>query len=967
MSKKFLLISFFILISAAISFAADTNANYTNYGNSSPFQLSLGEASRILSKDVEDYVHSLYGYGDTDFFYQLRDITGASRTSKVAGPQWFATVYENYSKRFTTATNNTAATNNYNTTRKRATTRGTYRRTMGGEVDNIPFSVIGDLLDGFNFVFAEEPEPYQAWLNRGIIDSSDYDVFPDPLETLCVITTNGRATLNVKFANPFARHFPFWWNWKPTTLADRGYWWQNNYDWRETGFYTVEPIAYIYDTTDSEILARNSDGFYEKIYDVITSYDVVSNDRTNYRLYVADTAGKILYRSSGDISGTNYKICSGDKLITSSSGQVLYDSDKVMCIVSGDAVYDASGNLSYTTERALTTGGILDSRYIYLCGVRNISEIITIDGLDEYNYSVRVTPITEREIASNNYLNATVNILSDSENYGSSLGYITFKQRASFMPGYTNFREVSPIPFVVANVSDGNAADNPLIFDMTVFNPDNNEPVKRIKFAWDAQTPLEQDLGTFFTMARLNMTTSTLYNLETKITNRTGTRYELYRYDRVTPSTGSYVSILPKCWKYDLTPDVYGTLPKSFLLDAHSQIAPGVVTVYNENIGPGYGNIDMASDTSASFRLYEYESANPKSLRLNYKRVAGMQTFTDPVRRIDPFSVSLAADDAVVQSDDLVTVQSFTMHFTDVINNEDQTVKEIEALTGKTPVVPYLDPNEGIVDNYLQPFEIYINSGALNSFAISQDITDSDSDPRVLARRVSYDIIPIYGETITNESGDVTSPDLLGYEYSTDSSNNMAVQPFAVRMKIPRESQLLSKIWDELDSAENSKALFDTFAKSATVFVRSSAAAEYDADLFKAVTNKGGLLGVTAQDCVNAFIYEDYLYLDFMVFMADAVSKNTNKTAFVEIFKDDDVPYILIGDGNVDKRFNLTFYVSSPRTDAGNSTVSEGKNTTLSGSSSSGGGCDFIRSNALFLLLAVYGVKSMLSKRMRRQ
>ncbi len=964
MRKKFsALILIFLLAVCSASYAAttdNTNTNYTNYSNSDPFHLSLGRASgNIISQDVADYIHSLYGYGDTDFFYQLRDITGASRTSKVAGPQWFATVYENYSSLFPTVTTTTTTT--YNTTRKRnntdsTTTRGPYRRTMGGEIDEVPFSAIGDLLDGFNFVFAEEPEPYQAWLNRNIIDSRDYDVFPDPLETLCVITSNGRAAFNVKFANPFARHFPFWWNWKPTTLAKRGYWWQNNYNWRDTGFYTVEPVAYIYDTTDKEIMTRGSTGLYEKIYDVVTSYDVVSGDNTNYRYLINDTSGNTLYTSSGDISSDYYLIVSGDT---------------VACIVSGDEIYDASKNLLYTQEKTLASGGTTDSRYIYLCEVRSIAEIITIDGLNDYDYTVRITPTTEREVASNNYLNAKINILTDSENFGSTLGYITFKQRASFMPGYTNFREASPIPFVIANVSDGNAADNPLIFDMTVFDPENNNrPVKRIKFEWDAQTDKpDQDLGTFFTMTPINATTTKIYNLETKITNRTGTRYELYRYDRITPGSGSFVSILPKCWKFDLTPDIYGTLPESFLLDAHSQIAPGLVTVYDESIGPGYGNIDMASDTSASFRLYEYESANPKSLRLNYKRVAGMQVAGGYVSRVMPnTTLNTAADEeeVVTISDDLVSVQTFSMYFTDVINNQDQTEQEIKSLTGKTPVMA-----DYRVDGTVTPRYTYINSSALNAFSISQAVPGDETgvNSYLLANRVSYDEIAIYAET---ESGDVDSSDIIEVKYTTDTSNNMAVQPISVRMKISRESQLLSGIWEELDAAENSQALFDTFAKAGTVFVRSSATSEYDADLFKAISNKGSSLGVTPKDCVNMFIYEDYLYIDFMIFMADAVSKNTGKTAFVEIFEDDGVPYILIGDGNIDKRFELTFYVSSPNVNTGGSSYTTqstagttGRTTTTttktsSGLGGSGGGCDLVRSedlgvrNFLFLLLLLY-------------
>ena len=136
---------------------------------------------------------------------------------------------------------------------------------------------------------------------------------------------------------------------------------------------------------------------------------------------------------------------------------------------------------------------------------------------------------------------------------------------------------------------------------------DNGAVVNRIKFTWDAQSDKpDQNLGTFFMIGSRDVQ----YQLETRITNRTGTRYELYRYDMTSSVNGTptdrdgYNNIMPDYWKYDLTADMYGTLPESFLLDAHSQIAPGLVTVYKKNIGEGYSTIDTRNDTSESFRLY---------------------------------------------------------------------------------------------------------------------------------------------------------------------------------------------------------------------------------------------------------------------------------------------------------------------------------------------------------------------------
>ena len=177
-----------------------------------------------------------------------------------------------------------------------------------------------------------------------------------------------------------------------------------------------------------------------------------------------------------------------------------------------------------------------------------------------------------------------------------------------------------------------------------------------------------------------------------------------------------------------------------------------------------------------------------------------------------------------------------------------------------------------------------------------------------------------------------------------------------IKIKVPRKSQLLKDIWEKLDAAEDPKALFRTFNQYGTVRVRSAATDEYDADLFKAVGEKGSDFGISAQDCVNAFLYEDNLYLDFMVFAADAVSQKTGKTAFVEIFEDDSVPYILIGDGKLDGAINLAFYVDEPLEPASTSTSSSQSSETtktISGSSSSGT-CNAANVGIFISLLAVF-------------
>lgn len=903
MQKKFLALTFiFLSVLQGAAFAADV-INGNNYTNVDPFHLSA--ESFDLDGSTLSPQYSTYGLGDIDFFYQVRDITGEtySDAKNVGGPQWFATAYENYSTVF----NNINDPQNNNNNQPNVS-RSVYRRTLGGQIDNIPVSVIGDILDGFNFVFIEEPQPYEAWLN--ISDGNEignasfagyYDKYPDPLETLCVITTDGQAKLNVNFANPYARHFPFWWNWRTgTTKTSSAYsWWKELYNWNDlTAKYTVEPVAYIYDPSDGNIYSRaNVYSQFSRAYGTSTSGDI---------LYIDDLSGSHIYQSSGDITGTNFLIVSGDTVYYS---------------ISGDVVYNSSGRLAYTLESAWND----NYNYVYVCSPRTVKESILVQGLDDYEYQITVTPAAETDVNSGEYLNAAINIRGDSETYGSKLAYITFRQRASFMGGYENYREALPIPLVFANVSKGNAADNPLIFDLTIKNSDN--VVKRMKFKWDAQTNLpDQDLGTFFIMKQVTatdeITAATAYDIEAKITNRTGTRYMLYRYDRANAGSGTRSYTLPKYWKFDLTEDTYGTLPKRFLLDSHSQIAPGLVTVYNETL-------DLTKDTTAlaSFRLYEYNYGNPKDLWLNYKRVGGMYVDGLPTPIYDGL---LAASDSNLSG----YVQTFTMDFADIKNDENNTESQIKTLTGKTPLLP--SPYE-LGEMPAAPTYLYISSSALNSFNIAYDLSDKSS------------FAEIYEESTTTVSSDTTSDDTS----TTISSDKMAVVPMSVRLIIPRKSQLLKDIWDELDAAEDAKELFRIFNQHGTVRVRSASANELDADLFKAIGEKGADLGVSAENCVSAFIYEDDLYLDFMIFAADAVSKKTGKTAFVEIFEDDDVPYILIGDGSIDEKINLSFYVDTPLEPASSASAS----SSSTSSNSSSGTCNINASGILILLVLMKAIR----------
>ena len=917
MFRRLLAALFLIVLLCGTAFAAVATINFD------PFSMN----TRYLSSADQESVYSRYY--DSDFFYQLRDITGASRQSQVAGPQWFATVYENY---YTTMNVRNAGNNN-NNNNAGGNPAQVYRRTMGGEIPDVPVSAIGDLLDGFNFVFAEEPQPYAAWHN--FVDTRVYDTYPDPLESLCIVITEGRGEFNLKFANPYARHFPFWWNYNGVTADFDWSWWKNAYDWRTSVYYpTVEPIAYIYAQNEGRIYQRGENYTYTAAY---TLNEDASGDQ-----YISDLDGTTVILK---ISGDSY-----------------YDSDdKLVYTVEDNRVYNSSHELAYTLEYAT---GSDTANCVYICEPRDVYETVSFSDFDD-DYTITVRPSGEWPISSTNYLETSINLNGHMPDYGSKLGYIGFRQRASFTSGYTNYREFTSIPTVIANVSNGNASTNPLLFDMTIYD-DNNDVVDRVKFNWDVQSDKTQNLGTFFMIFPEGTAQVNPYRIETRITNNTGTRYELYRYDMIRRADqdsdyrDNYRRIWPSYWRYNLTPDLYGTLPDSFLLDAQSQIAPGLVTVYTSNmggsydVGSGYTTIDMQKDTQESFRLYEYDANTPRNLRLNYKRIAGMTSAGAP----EPLDGGIGE------------VQGFSMQFVDVLENQENTAAEIRNIVGqydeyhKDPAM--ILPASSTVGSQV----FYVNSSALNSFYINKSFTEAD-----------FINPPVYYLLETPEEAEepATQPAeppaggafIAAYDpnndHSTHSSDRVALLPVKIRLKIPRASTFLETHWQDLENASDSRELFNRFANFGAVWVRSDAARELDTNLFTAIDNKGN--GFGAGDCVRAYIHDNYLYLDFIVIIADAESPKEGRTAFIDVITDDGVPYVLIGDGAVDMRWDLKFYVGANAANPTSSVISgdssgstlrrNSSNTTDIGSliNSPSGGCSLGFLGMAGVMILALGIK----------
>lgn len=698
--------------------------------------------------------------GNYGFYYQLREVSGEKRSGYgLAGAQWFATTYENY---LWHQVNKTTTTDEHRI----------YRRTMGGETPTVPLTTLADLLNSFDYVYINEPQPYQEWRNSYsyLISDTLFDGYMNPLESLCVVLPEGRGDLSVKFFNHYARHFPYW---------------------------------YILEATPSTIPEGEAG----------TSRDITADVQ------------------------------------------------------------------------------------------------MAVDG-----YSIRVTPNTAQKVLPGKFMSADIRIQAESTgDYGSTVGYLSFRQSGSFDTGYSGWREAEHVPVVVANVSDGDASENPLYFDMIIFDSADttagDDVVNRVKFRWGAEENLpNQSLGTFFLMQPYNNAEGTpTYGLMTRVTNRTGTRYRLERYsmadgnplsgDQAPINTG-FEWIYPDHWAYDLTPDRYGSLPSRFILDNHSQIAPGLVTVYWKKVGAGYQTINTNVGTSDSFRLYTFDGTTPHNLTLNYTRVAGMvagewSSLLDRRVRVRPFTLA-------------------NSRFVDRRSDEDNTEAELKKLMGMSPVL--VDPAALPEISLSAP---YINKAALDAFQITAAV------PEGLATTVS----------LAADSDDVTSPDV------TPTISKAALLPVVVRFRIPRKEPLLSESdrWTKLDTAENGEKLLTEFSKFGTIWVRSENTKMLDANLLKAIGDRQ----YDASKVVRAFTYNDSrdgegLYIEFLAFLADAKSPIEGKTAFIDLFKDDDIPYLLIGDGAADGSWDISFFIEITGTNPEGSDQSGNKDSGGGG----GGGCD---------------------------
>ena len=752
---------------------------------------------------------------------------------------------------------------------------GVFWRTLGGEAPTVNIVTSADLLHDFDYIYIDEPEPYPA--------SYYHDLSMDPIVNLFLVIKEGSGEFNINFGNHYARHFPYWWRSTGST---------NDY----------------YPSTSERIY------YYDANAEVV--YDLSTPRNTLYTI-----SGDEIY--SGSSTTLIYNISRDEQAIIDKSGDIAYTYDYLNNYID---IYDSNGNLAYRVDNS--TG------YIYYTS-RTVREDLNMSLED---YAVRVQPDQAQDVAPENYLRAKFNISAqDPTDYGSKMGTLSFRQSAKLDTGYSGWRENSLIPIVVANVHDGPASDpgNELYFDM-ILSDTSGDILNRIKFRWGADEDLTQDLGNIFLSSSAN-TNAPQYNLETRITNRTGTRYRVQRYDSLSVSDNVLSqdtdNNLPVHWMFDLTSDGYQSLPAFFYLDSHSQIAPGLITVYK-------GGIDMTYGTSKSFRLYPFSSSSYKTLTLSYQRIRDMNATA-------AHSFTYGAGTSSARG--LAFEEGFVDRGYSGTQSDRNTSEKLKDIMGLPPKMVTGSANIGEIDAAVTSgASSYPNMGSSRYYPIRLEIDVDD------LMTVSHDY-----ETVTSYDA---SGDAVGSEDIDLGPIEIPLLPVTIRFEIPRGDELLTESnWAKLYDTSNAQTLLQRFMQFGTIGVRSPNTDELDADLLTALDGEISSSAVGSSGLnrfIKAFLIEDKddstndkLILEFIVFMADASSSKTNKTAYIRTFEDDNVPYILIGDGLQDDKWTLSFFVTTaggidePDNGSGNNNGNDNSTTSgdKSGSKKGGGGggsCD---------------------------
>lgn len=262
------------------------------------------------------------------------------------------------------------------------------------------------------------------------------------------------------------------------------------------------------------------------------------------------------------------------------------------------------------------------------------ADAVTLDALlDNAVYAARKTPL-----GADGY---EFLFLKSSEQgrFGSVRGNFIFHQNPSSAYPSTPSQTLE-VPFIIANVVDGTAEAEPLLLRATLREPASSglgDMTAYDRFTWSVRDDMEagDSPWVFVPVPTWPAPERIDYRLTTEVTNPTGIRYAVQRYDGY-----AWSRLSPAYWAFDLPrSQSLKDVPDRFRLDDLSHIAPGLKTVYNQNFNVNEGN-------KVPMRLYPVDpAAGFRELTLNHRIVFGLDlgSASAPVSGRNPYAWKITA------------------------------------------------------------------------------------------------------------------------------------------------------------------------------------------------------------------------------------------------------------------------------------------------------------------------------------
>ena len=463
-----------------------------------------------------------------------------------------------------------------------------------------------------------------------------------------------------------------------------------------------------------------------------------------------------------------------------------------------------------------------------------------------------------------------------------------------------------PRPMVISNVYAGTAADgtSPLTVRMTLRDSSGADgniiAYDRTTWTMNGNKTVGGNQWVFIPVDDLNTDNSSIERfLTTEVANNTS-----YRYAASYPD-GTRATVTPSEWKFDIfRPQGTTNIPRNFLLASNSNIAPGLVTVYNRRY-----NINEQSKTPLHLFPVDTPDTGDYDLSLNHKILFG--------KRLGE-TYKLAAQEGRFS---LFEVTAFRPRLASTTFYDD--VARVTKSKGKVTV-----PDTSIFSASSIKRDV-IADDVLQYFTLDQAIPSSatsSSSEGMLPVHVTFNI-PV---TLVKDSE--WWNEMLKVWRSDGRIEDMFANKYHIYLRAGENN-----VWN-LTQELIRKGRYNELVK---VFLDE---------------NRGRL----TQDN-----YSGLLTISFIVMLMDGTRDNERPE--LSIISDDSVAqenkYIVVRDGTWDNRWNMTFFIAPSGWQNNNNSGSSGSGGSMGGSSG-GGGC--YAGQGIAFLMAAYFAASIFMKRERR-